>query len=232
MPMNGVKNSMKTCQHCQVDVYDNHECCPLCGHSVGEKGESPFQYIEYQENPNQQAFNIRKVSRLLMAFISIVAVVVNLLTLHVNSFYWSPIVVVSCLYANVFLFDTFNKHKKFGRRIINNYVFFVVMCIVIDVMNGFIGWSIVFIFPLMGTMVSVLCMMSLLLNRDKYQDKISDVLIMIGLNLFPIVVCLIHGSPVIWPSVAALTGAILIVIIMISISYSNFRLEVSKRLHR
>ncbi|MEG0328598.1 MAG: DUF6320 domain-containing protein [Erysipelothrix sp.] len=223
---------MKQCQHCQVNVYDNHTVCPLCGHTVGEAGESAFQYVEYSPSVRKETFNIRKISRLLMLVISIVSIVVNLLTLHINSFLWSPIVVVSCLYANVFLFDTFNKHKKFGRRIINNYIFFVVMCIVIDAMNGFIGWSIVFIFPLMGSMVSVLCMMSLLLNRDKYQDKISDVLIMIGLNLLPIIVCLIHGSPVIWPSVTALTGAVLIVIIMISISYSNFRLEVSKRLHR
>lgn len=230
--MNGREIMMKKCSNCNVDVYEHHDHCPLCNKRLGERGKSPFQYVEYEQQIQKQTLNIRKISRITMTFISVFAVVVNILTWKAKPYYWSPIVVVSCLYANVFLFDTFNRHKKFGRRIINNYIIFVVLCIVIDFINGFTGWSIVFVFPLIGTFVSVICMLSLLFNRDKYEDKISDVLIMIGLNMLPIVVCLIHGSPIVWPSIAAMTGAIAVIIIMVSMSRSRFKLEVSKRLHR
>lgn len=222
---------MKYCKSCKLDIYEHHEFCPLCKSSLGAPSDSIYQYPEYTDLVLSRFLKAREISRKVIYSIIIVSLFLNIMFLdQLTHLYFLPFSMF-LLYLFTLVFDTLNMSRRLGRRIINNYMMLSLLFVSVDVGLGYTGWSFEYALPLLSIMVSILSLMNLMIYEKEYEDSITYILAMIVFNVLPILLWIILGLDVLWPSIASLSVSIVIVLLMILFTRKQFASEIKKRIH-
>lgn len=222
---------MKHCKECNVDVLSHHTSCPLCFQKLDNYESTVYEYPRYLNKEKSRLMKLQRVSKYSFYLISLIAFIVNILTYKFIPHFWSLIVSVGYLYFDTLAFDTLNSKRRLGRRIINNYIVLALLFIMIDLYKGYSGWSFEFALPLLSIGFSLLSLINLLVYERVYEDSITYILAMLVFNIVPIIIFLILGLEVIWPSIASLVFSIVTILMMIIFTRRQFELEIKKRIH-
>lgn len=220
---------MNYCNQCNVNVYEHHSSCPLCNKSFENHSNSIYSYMEYEKIQSTVFSKLQRIAKLFLLLLPIISITINILTFRINPYYWSPILIFGYFYAFHNIFYTFNKNIIVGRRIVTNYAFLIIWCIVIDVSIGYKAWSLTFLFPLFGIGTSVLLLLNLAIKKN-LQESISYIFIMIALNFSSILISLALDINIIWPSIASFIFSIIMIVIMVFYSKYQIQLELEKRM--
>ncbi|OBZ13181.1 DUF6320 domain-containing protein [Bacillus sp. FJAT-26390] len=223
---------MTLCSRCNVLVDDQHDQCPLCSKPLGYKGSSPTGYPSYEHYYQEtKVFTVAKLFLFLTIAAIILAITINLLTLHINPYLWSAIVTTGLLYASVAIKHTIMSKAHIGRKVLFNYTALSFFLLVIDIFADFTKWSTNYAIPLFGMGATLVMTLLAIVQKSLWRDDIGYLLAMFFVSLCPALLFVFQLSNVIWPSVAAIVYSLLTIIGMIIFSDRKFKAEIKKRFH-
>ncbi|ODJ51625.1 hypothetical protein BFR40_06370 [Brochothrix thermosphacta] len=223
---------MTKCIRCHVNIAEQHLHCPLCGHSLKEEKSAQTTYPDY-------TIHYKKVNRIskekIFLFLSIsvvmVALTINLLTLNLNSVFWSVIVGFGIFYLWIVIKGTLLAKNHIGKRLLYHYIWLALFFFVIDLCLGFEQWSTNYTIPLLGMGATFLMTLIALWKRSLWQDDIGYIFAMFFINLCPMLLFIFNLSSVIWPTIATMVYSLITIIGMIIFSDKQFKAELVKRFH-
>lgn len=224
---------MKKCKHCNLFHDTDRKTCPLC-----------FEILEIVDDkevinppyPNPKTPQPRyNVFLRIITFITIIgifsSVLINAITYRKTPTLWSVIVVLGLLYLWVLLRSTFRSKSNVPMRLVLQMLTLSILTIGIDLVTGFIRWSLNYVIPFLS-MASLLSIISLLIGSSvRFGDYLLYLLAAIILGFIPIIVWLFKQSTVLWPSLAAASLSFVTIIGMIVFADKRTKEELKKRFH-
>ena len=188
---------MQYCPKCRVSIKGNKTGCPLCGGRLtGEPEPGGFPVIEKSKISHMSVVKLAT-----FCCLSVFIILMALEVLYNFKLPWVPFVVIIMLIAwgdlMVGVYFRSNFIKMFA---IETYLI-MVTCLIADLLTGFHGWSVAFVFPI-GFLVLVLVTIGVgrgaRLRLEEYIIYLAVAMLLSMLQIIPIV---LHSNPVILPAV-------------------------------
>lgn len=206
---------MRKCRNCQVSILDDTLVCPLC-HSVLEhtettepKGHNGGMYPDVKDKARKLNFIVK-----LYTFLAIVAevglIIINYATF--SGLWWSAISGVGILYFYMTLRYSIQKNGGYLSTILMQIVAAVILCIVIDFIVGYHGWSVNFVVPSAILLLDLVSIILMLVNLDSWQSYILMQVMTVLLSI--VILILWKVGIIVYPIVtivaAAVSGALFV----------------------
>ncbi|MFA9465529.1 MAG: DUF6320 domain-containing protein [Velocimicrobium sp.] len=166
---------MKLCKRCNLYVKDQSDLCPLCGElllddtpdaSVEMQSFSMYPPIEF----NLGAFHIiRRIFMFLSFLTGIVLFVINYATYDVAPVLWSLISAAAIIYAMLTVYYSILRNSNLASKILVQTIGASVLCIIIDNVIGYKGWSINFVIPALILVSNLVVIVLMIVNPMKRQ---------------------------------------------------------------
>lgn len=179
---------MKKCKNCNVNIYDDTCCCPLCGGVLDgtEKGEQTYP------NVLKKTKAISFVFRLLL-FIAIVSVIICLMVNYYMNFSYksSLIMTVSFLYILWMVYLFMNERIGYRFRILGGVIGCVLLVTIIDYLFDFNKWSLDYVLPSAILLLELCFIILMIVNRRNWQSYILLIIGMFLASLILVILCII-----------------------------------------
>ncbi|WP_042347926.1 DUF6320 domain-containing protein [Bacillus massiliigorillae] len=223
---------MIKCTYCNIFIDSQHSICPLCTKSLNNDGVSISKYPSYLKlYQNNQVFTFKKLYTFLTLTSIILSFTINLLTLHINSQFWSVIVIAGLLYAFFSMKYTLVSQSHIGKKILFQYLSLSAFLFIIDVTIGFDKWSINYVIPLLGIGATILITTFALVKKSLWHYDIGYIIAMLFINICPFLFFIFKLSTISWPSIICIVYSFITVIGMIIFFDRQFTFEIKKRFH-
>ena len=196
---------MSKCHHCQIEIKDHTETCPLCQGVLELGGETGHFYPDISAKRKQMG-----LFRRIISFLSVLAITLCLyIDYHTeNGFDWSLIASASILLGLLWFLTLTNPYRGYRGRI------FFIICsgfaylFFLDYISGFSGWSFNYVLPGVIFLVNFVLIFLMIYNHRCWESymiyqigcvligAIPIVLIYVGIVHHPILSELAFGSSV------------------------------------
>lgn len=183
---------MKKCETCQISIDTKSSTCPLCGTGLTAQDEVAYATpANRYPNFNKELATYNFLVRLLL-FVSLlgcgVSVLINLLTN--TKFLWCLIVVAAVVYAWLVVPSLLRQGFNFGLQALLQSFFAIALCIALDFIIGYSGWSFTYVVPSIITLCIVSVDLLSLFYRTKYSQYVLYQIIVGILGFVPLVLYL------------------------------------------
>ena len=218
---------MKYCVKCKVRIRSDMMICPLCQRRLSGNGdESIYPKITSVFSQFQTFFNRMMF---ITAAAAIFSVAINFLV--PSKRLWSLYVILGLASFWIFLMLVIKKRENVAKQITSQVMFTTIGCVVWDLIIGWRGWSLNYIFP--TVCVIAVCAMFILAKVMKLDA--SDYVVCIIANAFfgilPMVLYFFKLISVIYPSILGSALSLLALVSIIIFQREIIRLELAKRFH-
>ena len=222
---------MKECKKCKVHVNTNRKTCPLCGqilidNNQDNKYDNLYPAYEY---PNK---TINIALRILL-FISIITIAVSI-TINALTFvgsYWSIYVVLGILYAWILMKTTILSHQNIALRLIIQLIALSIVTYAIELVSVSSGWALEYVIPSLCIATTTAIGLIMLFKPIRYSDYVSYLFIAILISWIPLVFYFTEIINILWPSVAAASFSLTVIMGMITFTDRATKDELKRRLH-
>lgn len=223
---------MKTCPNCKVSVKGDWISCPLCATSLIEnKKEAQTEESSFLRLP--LTFNRQQAIKLYLR-ISLVLVFIYFVAHYIWNFQFFGLeYVLFGLLITWTLFVIFlRKRRNIAKVILYFLIFISLVTIYFDyVSDGWIGWSITFVVPILSVSALLAILISVLVVRLRLEDYLLYLQLVALVGLVPLVF-LIMGW--VWHPLPSALSVIfsLVMFVTLLIRYRReMLLELQKRMH-
>lgn len=221
---------MKKCKKCNVEIAENISVCPLCQHGL----ENVSQEIKREMYPKIE-FDNRKFKLLIRLFIFIsIILAVGLITINIATFsgdWWSLICVGAITYFWITVRYSIQNNTNYAAKILVQTVGGMALCLLIDVVNGYQGWSINYVIPAIILVAYLAIMILMMVNFMNWQ---SYLLFQITLVIFSMILMGLNFLNIITkPILSYVTAGITLVIFIGTIVFGDkkAKTELIRRFH-
>lgn len=189
---------MKKCETCHISIDTKKSTCPLCGTGLTTQ-EKPAYSTPKNRYPdfNKELATYNFLVRLLL-FVSLlgcgVSVLINLLTN--TSFLWCLIVVAAVAYAWLVVPSLLRDGFNFGLQALLQAFFAIALCIALDFIIGYSGWSFTYVVPSIITLCIISVDLLSLFYRTKYSQYVLYQIIVGILGFVPLILYLTNVTHV------------------------------------
>ena len=174
---------MRICKRCDIEIMDNTSVCPLCN-SVLEGTGGEDTYPGMGEELYRFAL-IRKIFYFSLLVIGVVSVMVNYLTFR--GFYWSIIVLAGIGYCCFTVSYTVMHRTNLGAKAILQAAGIFIFTVVIDVVNGYTGWSFRYAVPVLILLTDLALAIMMIVNLASWQSYFMCQIAVTLLSIVPLV---------------------------------------------
>ena len=174
---------MRRCKRCDIEIMDNTSVCPLCN-SVLEGTGGEDTYPGMGEELYRFAL-IRKIFYFSLLVIGVVSVMVNYLTFR--GFYWSIIVLAGIGYCCFTVSYTVMHRTNLGAKAILQAAGIFIFTVVIDVVNGYTGWSFRYAVPVLILLTDLALAIMMIVNLASWQSYFMCQIAVTLLSIVPLV---------------------------------------------
>lgn len=223
---------MAKCGYCGVEILDATEVCPLCRGVV----DNSIKVEEWRQNTYPDVVAKRRhealVLRILLAawvFTTIVCVTVNIQTKPYPL--WSAVVSASVLYVLYVLKVMLDRDSGYLKRMFVTIIGGMLLTLIIDVVFGFLRWSVNFVLPGMLFVINFAMLLLMLINRRNWQSYMILQILSIIIGLVPL--GLIYMGIVTRPilSEIAFISSVMVFLGTLIIGGGTARSELKRRFH-
>jgi hypothetical protein len=228
IPTDG-KGNMKTCDKCRVDIDCSLNTCPLCQRVIDSCGYDADRL--YPKKPGHDRTLWEKNKLIYFVIASITGLCVLLQTMNWTGIPWVlNILAPFIVYTNI-LGNLRRKDEKASQKILFYFLNLAFLIIMIDLSNGRINWSLVYVVPFMIA-VSTILVSIIALRRNKHRnDHIIRQVVFMFLSFLPLTYQLIAHSRTWWPSITSAFLSALIFFLMLTFAAKKFKTEMKKRFY-
>ncbi len=222
---------MNKCNNCGVYVYESDSSCPLCQTKLGEEKDTVVKYPNYKDIVAHRSL-LRNIPLFITFTASVICIYINFFTYDRGDLFWSVIVSVSLLYINEVIYLMHSPSKRFGAKVLLNYVFLSGYLIVIDFFTGMRLWSTNYVFPFLT--IATIIFLTVLAIRSKrlFSEYFGYILSVMLIGVIPIIIYLIGFSDQAWGAFVAIICCAIIALGLYLFSDKTFKAELRKRFHR
>lgn len=165
---------MKACKRCHIYSKDASNRCPLCGELLERETEkddnthNPLLYPVIDLNMGAYHF-VRKLFLFISILTAAILCVINYMTYSVAPVLWSFITVAAIFYGLLTIYYSIYTTRSFASKLFAQTIGASILCIVIDVVLGYKGWSINFVIPSLILFTNLVIIILMILNPMKRQ---------------------------------------------------------------
>ena len=175
---------MSRCKHCNVEILDETERCPLC-HSVLEK---TVEVENMYPNVRTMTRRLALLSRIyLFVAILVEALLIYLNVLSDSEMFWSAIPGLAMLYGYLVLRYAILGKSGYKGKIIVLTLIAILMVVAIDFVVGYRGWSVNYALPSAILLVDAGILILMCINRRNWQSYMMWQIFMILCSVVPLV---------------------------------------------
>ncbi|WP_423190410.1 DUF6320 domain-containing protein [Alkalibacterium sp. f15] len=221
---------MKHCPKCRADVKGDWEKCPLCQTSLKKSDSEIIEESDFPEIPLQ--FNRKKIKQhlSLSSFLMI-------LLYFVAHFIWRfqffnlEYVLFGIMIMWVMMHVIVRKRRNIVKGIVYILVLFSLLSLYFDYINGWLGWSLTFVIPILCISALLAMFISIQVVNLKAEDYVLYLQLAAILGLIPAVFLLMNWVVVALPS---LLSVVFSLVMSIAVFYRHRQAvisELEKRMH-
>jgi hypothetical protein len=162
---------MKRCNKCNIELVEDISVCPLCQHGLEtisqEKKREMYPKIEFD---NQKFILLIRI----FIFISII-LALGLITINVATYsdgWWSFICVGAIVYFWITVRYSIQYNTNYAAKILVQTIAGMGLCLLIDIVNGYQGWSINYVIPAIILVAYLAIMILMIVNFMNWQSYI------------------------------------------------------------
>lgn len=178
---------MAKCKTCNIEVLDETLVCPLC-QSILEQNES-------LENMYPNVRNMMRGLNLFTRIYLFCALLLQAFLFYLNvahfeelPIWWSAITGLTLLYIYVVLYYAVLGKTGYKSKVIILSAIAVLSAVAIDLVTGYRGWSIDYVFPSGIILMDAIILFCMIYNRRNWQSYIMWQIFMVLVSLIPIIV--------------------------------------------
>jgi len=162
---------MKRCNKCNIELVEDISVCPLCQHGLEtisqEKKRKMYPKIEFD---NQKFILLIRI----FIFISII-LALGLITINIATYsdgWWSFICVGAIVYFWITVRYSIQYNTNYAAKILVQTIGGMGLCLLIDIVNGYQGWSINYVIPAIILVAYLAIMILMIVNFMNWQSYI------------------------------------------------------------
>ncbi len=191
---------MLKCSKCRISIRGDKKCCPLCmGQVSGEPEDSAFYAIRPQNISRASAFRIA-------SFICVITEIVMGLLFYA-SHYANAAFLLVMLVAPLCLFDFAAAifFKENILKLITTQAYLIMLvCYIVDLNTGFIGWSVIWVIPVLFVVLTVAVMMIGHVMRSHMENYIIYPVLNVILSLLQVILIKTGRNPFQMPAMISM----------------------------
>ena len=157
-----------------------------------------------------------------------ITVTINILV--PSKIFWSLIVVVALLFFWVMIYSILH-WKNTIVSISNSVLVLSVLVLLIDLFNGYYGWSVNYGIP--ALIFAGICSVALVsaIGGFRYADFIMYFIVMVIWTVVPLILLLTVAAWVLWPCLSCIIGGILAMLAVVIFADKGIKDELKRRFH-
>ncbi|OJF97142.1 DUF6320 domain-containing protein [Alkalibacterium sp. 20] len=221
---------MKYCSKCRADVKGDWEKCPLCQTSLKKSNSETIEESDFPEIPLQ--FNRKKIKQhlSLSSFLMI-------LLYFVAHFIWRfqffnlEYVLFGIMIMWVMMHVIVRKRRNIVKGIVYILVLFSLLSLYFDYINGWLGWSLTFVIPILCISALLAMFISIQVVNLKAEDYVLYLQLAAIMGLIPAVFLLMNWVVVALPSLLSVVFSLVMSIAVFFRHRQAVISELEKRMH-
>lgn len=221
---------MKYCDKCKVSIVGDRKSCPLCQGPVRKISDDDREIFPLLATVYHQYHLFFRILIFCSAVVGVVSLLVNLVFFP-KSGMWSIFVVlgIACLWFN--LAFAVRKRRNLLKSITYQVVTISVTCLLWDLVTGWHGWSIDYVFPILLS-VSIVTMTIITNVMKQYiEDQIVYFCISSAFGLIPIILFITGSLQVVVPSAICMALCVIAFVGMLVFQGEELKHELKRRMH-
>ena len=219
---------MKYCKTCRVHYDTDLEHCMLCNGELEHEHDTVVNY-KFTEVEKKKASHF---FHRLFIFINIVSILISFYIDYSDGLplTWSLVVAITNLYA-VIMFVLLTVPTIWTSKLTKSIIVSAGAVILIGLAIRDHQWALDYVFPFAVILNMFLITMLILINKKKWYDHFSSLIIITIVGLIPGLLNLLKVTEVTWPSVACFSYAIVTLLGIIFLPSRASREEFKRRFH-
>jgi hypothetical protein len=219
---------MSKCRQCNIEVLDETEHCPLCNSVLEPTVEVENMYPDVKVKTKRFVLFSR-----IYLFLAVVAEIV-LINVCVLTDVESIVYIISGLvmvYGYIIIRYAIIGTSGYRAKTIVLILLAVLMLIAIDVLHGYNGWSVNYVFPAGIILVDVGILVVMAVNYKNWQSYMMQQILMIVCSVVALILCKVGiiTSPIL--SIVAMNISLIIFLGTLIIGGRRARVELIRRFH-
>lgn len=219
---------MKYCKTCRVHYDTDLEHCMLCNGELEHEHDTvvTYKFTEVEKKKASHFFHR------LFIFINIVSILISFYIDYSDGlpFTWSLVVAITNLYA-VIMFVLLTVPTIWTSKLTKSIIVSAGAVILIGLAIRDHQWALDYVFPFAVILNMFLITMLIMINKKKWYDHFSSLIIITIVGLVPGLLNLLGVTEVTWPSVACFAYAIVTLLGIIFLPSKASREEFKRRFH-
>lgn len=221
---------MRYCNKCKITIDNNSINCPLCDSQttkINNKFETDFPV--QKDSKRENIIIVRKV----FIFIFVFLLGLNLLigSILSNSLIWAPYSFIPLLYAYIIISLGIRSYRKIGSIVMSSVFMISIICIIIDFLIGFTGWSFNYIIPF-TVLSGILALFIFMIVKPTYFFHYLIAMFIIAFFGITIIIFLLTGLVTVQlPSIITVFISFMSLVAMFMFGDRDIKHELVKRFH-
>lgn len=222
---------MKVCPNCKANIVGNWQGCPLCKNELHlkdkeqENSDSVFLNLPLEFNRQKALQLLIKLSLLLVVIYFVVQI------FWPFRFFGLEYVIFGLMITWTLVVIFVQKRRNIVKTILYYLLFISIMSVYFDYTNGWLGWSITFVIPI----ISIASLLAMFIYAQVASLEISDYILYLQLTsllgLAPLVFLIMDWVKLTLPSVLSVLFSLFMFVLLLLKYRRLMILELQKRMH-
>jgi hypothetical protein len=219
---------MSKCRQCNIEVRDNTHRCPLCNSVLEPDSESCNMYPNIKIK-SRRFLLLSRIYLFLAIVTEIILVNVCMLTQVKPIVYMMAGIIM--LYFYIVLRYAILGRSGYRAKTIVLIMLAILMFIAIDIIHGYNGWSVDYVFPAGIILVDVAILIVMGINHKNWQSYMMQQLFMILCSFVAVILCKVGVITKPLLSIMAMNISLIIFLGTLIIGGRRARVELKRRFH-
>jgi rRNA maturation protein Nop10 len=219
---------MSKCRQCNIEIMDETQCCPLCGSVLEQTGDAENKYPNIKIKSKRFLF-LSRIYLFLAVVTEIILINVCMWT-QVQSIVYI-ITGIILLYVYIVLRYAIIGTSGYRAKTLVLTLLAVLMLIAIDILSGYKGWSVNYVFPSGIIFVDAAILVIMAVNYKNWQSYMMQQIFMILCSIVALILCKVGviTSPIL--SIIAMNVSLIIFLGTLILGGRRARVELLRRFH-
>lgn len=221
---------MNYCPNCQASVKGDWSTCPLCSRLLEQNKQQEQEKSDFPKVP--LVFNREKARREFMwAALAIILLYFATSFIYDFQFFGFQYVIFGLLITWIITFVLLRKRQNLAKAIVYLLVLISLVSVFFDYSNGWIGWSLTFVIPILSIASLVAVVIGIQVTDMRLNDYILYLQLVALLGVTPLLFLIMDWVAHPLPSILSVALSV-IVFVPVFIRYRKLLIkELNKRLH-
>ena len=221
---------MQYCNHCNVNIRNPKEQCPLCGNKLAPLEDE----LERKEIfPFIPSYLKSHLTLRILILISIILVVFSfsLYIIFPTKMNWPLLLTFGLVSIWLDLYFLVQKRFHIPKKIMWQVLILSLLSIFWDWKIGWIGWSITYVIPILCLVAMIIMYSIAIIMKLSTRDYITYVFIDALFGIVPIIFVLFNLVEVIYPSIISIAISVIFLAAIFILQGRSIISELDKRMH-